>query len=173
MARKLKIGRLLGSAAAAAAMFLTFSTLSTGSAVADTPLHLKNYNSNKCLGISGGGTGWGTPAIQWSCNHNNDQLWTTVPTGSGYELVNSNGLCLEAPGWTTAPGAQLGQWQCSGGANQIWTTNGNQWSNIQIKNVHSNLCISAQGGSQSDGAAIIQWNCSDVFDQFWYWDANA
>lgn len=171
--RNTRVNRLVKVGSTLASLALAFSLISAESAHADIiitlDMHLKNANSGKCLGTYGGGGNNGTPAIQWSCNANNDQSWMLVDVGTGYEIENQNAMCLEAPGWTTAPGAQLGQWSCNGGANQVWTTVFDDGGgNIRIQNKNSNLCISAQGGSMADGAPIIQWYCNTATDQLWH-----
>ncbi|GAA2268734.1 MULTISPECIES: RICIN domain-containing protein [Kitasatospora] len=166
MQKTFSFGRTARTVGALFVLVLSSTVASQQSASAAAP-GLQNQKSGICLGISGGGSANGTPAIQWECNHNSDQAWDFVQSGDGIELVNANHMCLEAPGWTTAPGAQLGQWTCHGGANQIWYTSGSDTGPIHLINKNSNMCISDRGGSMSWGNPIIQWPCSDVADQLW------
>ncbi|MGW4381831.1 RICIN domain-containing protein [Kitasatospora sp. NPDC004531] len=173
MTRRTGLGRLLTAAGAVTALTVSLALVSTGSASAasDFQGNLKNNATNGCLATDGGGDGNGLPAIQWSCNGNNDQMWTFENTGGGaYEIVNRWGLCLEAPGWTTAAGAQLGQWECHGGANQTFYIDNYMIdsSNMRFRNKNSNLCVSVQGGSTAYRAPIIQWYCNDAADQRWH-----
>ncbi|MGK4585955.1 RICIN domain-containing protein [Kitasatospora sp. HPMI-4] len=166
MRKTLSFGRTARTAGALLALVISSTVATEQSAAAATPA-LQNRQSGLCLGISGGGSANGTPAIQWECNHNSDQAWSFVKSGDGVELVNDYGMCLEAPGWTTAAGAQLGQWTCHGGANQIWYWSGSDTGPIHLINKNSNMCISNRGGSMSWGTPIIQWPCNTAADQLW------
>jgi hypothetical protein len=58
----------------------------------NTPVILQNANSNKCLGIYGGGIQNGAVANQSTCIPNNasapSQRWIIEPKGAGYNIVN-------------------------------------------------------------------------------------
>ncbi|KDN87961.1 RICIN domain-containing protein [Kitasatospora cheerisanensis] len=174
MTRRTGFGRLLTAAGAVTALTVSLALTSTGSASAASDFlgNLRSNATNQCLANDGGGSGNGTLAIQWSCNGNNDQLWTFENTGGGaYEIVNNWGKCLEAPGWTTTAGAQLGQWDCLGNANQVWYIDNymtaDAWK-MRFRNKNSNLCVSVQGGSSANRTPIIQWYCNDADDQRWH-----
>ncbi|MFB7669418.1 RICIN domain-containing protein [Kitasatospora sp. NPDC056138] len=167
MHKTFSFGRAARTAGCLLALVISSTVAMEPSASAATGTGLQNQKSGLCLGISGGGSSDGTPAIQWECNHNDDQAWSFVPASDGFEIVNGSGKCLEAPGWTTVAGAQLGQWACHGGANQIWYHSGSDTGPIHLINKNSNMCMSDQGGSMSWGASIIQWPCNDAADQLW------
>jgi hypothetical protein len=73
--------------------------------------------TNKCVDVSGWGTGNGTPLVLWDCHGGTNQKW-----GVRTDLhFNGTNKCLDVTGWSTANGALTQTWDCHGGDNQKWT----------------------------------------------------
>ena len=85
-----------------------------------------NYNSGKCLDVTGRSTANGAVLQQWTCltgQSSSNQGWFFIPAArSGYYTVvnvNSN-KCLDVTDRSTANGAIIQQYTCNGGTNQEW-----------------------------------------------------
>lgn len=85
-----------------------------------------NYNSGKCLDVTGRSTANGAVLQQWTClsgSSASNQGWAFIPAArSGYYTVvnlNSN-KCLDVTDRSTANGAIIQQYTCNGGTNQEW-----------------------------------------------------
>ena len=85
-----------------------------------------NYNSGKCLDVTGRSTANGAHIQQWTCNGGTNQEWYpkvvgTYAAGDIYNFINLNsGKCVDVTGSSTANGAVVEQWPCNGGNNQKW-----------------------------------------------------
>ena len=87
------------------------------SAQAASTFSIKLNSNGKCLGISGGSTAEGTPAILYSCNGHPDQQWHygNYASYNGliyYQIVNGHNQCLGVHAGSTSPAARLVQWPC-------------------------------------------------------------
>ena len=101
------------------------SSLVTPAAV-DLYYQFVNYNSGKCLDVTGRSTANGAVIQQWTCLSGStaaNQGWFFIPAArSGYYTVvnvNSN-KCLDVTDRSTANGAIIQQYTCNGGTNQEW-----------------------------------------------------
>jgi hypothetical protein len=140
------------------------------------PLH--NYNSDLCLGISGGTATPGEPAIQWTCNSTSKtQEWNMYDysgVGETYtRLVNLQDRCLGVSGGSKEAGAQVIQWDCNGAASQEWYTRiVRQAPRVyEFVNKNSGMCLDVKGQSKSAGAVVIQWPCNGGANQQWFFTA--
>ena len=114
-----------------------------------------------------------TQAIQWSCNHNNDQEWSFQRVGSDkgwgayYRIVNKDGQCLGINGFSRARGAHGTVWDCNGNADQLWyyQQGSNGWGGLVNRN--SGMCLGSQNGIKKAGTKQIQWSCNGNPDQLW------
>ena len=101
------------------------SSLATPAAV-DLYYQFVNYNSGKCLDVTGRSTANGAVLQQWTCLSGStaaNQGWFFIPaaTSGYYTVVNLNSnKCLDVTGRSTANGAVVQQWTCNGGTNQEW-----------------------------------------------------
>lgn len=74
---------------------------------------IKIKDGNKCLDVSGGGTGNGTPVILWDCHGGKNQLWTTNPIGEGFQIRSAqSGKCLDVRGPSRNDGTPIQIWDC-------------------------------------------------------------
>ena len=159
---------LVGLVLAAGVGVATSPAASAGS-VLFYPLH--NYNSDLCLGISGGTATAGSPAIQWTCNLSKTQSWGFPPTSNGYvNAVNLYNMCLDVNGASKAAGASVIQWYCNGGANQQWYPKVIRSYPFvyNLVNRNSGMCLDVNGASKAAGAAVIQWYCNGGTNQEWF-----
>jgi hypothetical protein len=72
---------------------------------------------NKCLDVSGGGSGDGTPVIIWPCHGGRNQQWNITRSG---EIRGIGNKCLDVSGGGSGDGTPVVIWPCHGGANQKW-----------------------------------------------------
>ena len=161
--------------AASAAPAPVASGLRIGEAApAQTVLYYQfvNYNSDKCLDVTGRSTANGARIQQWDCDVSGNgsganQGWGFVPaaTSGYYTAVNLNsGKCLDVTGRSTANGAVLQQWTCNGGTNQEWfprVVQNNPAATIyNLVNLNSGKCLDVTGRSTANGAVVQQWTCN-------------
>ena len=137
-----------------------------------------NYNSAKCLDVSGPSTANGAKIYQWTCHGGTNQQWRMVPDwfSDGYFMIvaaHSN-KCLDVAGVSTANGAKVHQWACHNGANQQWSVAGPGGgfpvpgnNRYQIRNRHSGKCLEVAASSTSQGATVRQWTCNGGLNQLW------
>jgi hypothetical protein len=156
-----------GTSATAIAATTTATTVS-GAQSASPTFHLINSNGNYhlCLGISGGNDD--SPAVQWSCNNNPDQIWHWGAANSaGYrELVNNDNQCLGVAGESKEWGARVYGWTCNGHPDQYWQPVPNNGYD-GLNDYHSQLVLGVAGNSTAVGAAIVQWPFNDLGNQWW------
>ena len=74
----------------------------------------------RCMDVSNGGTGNGTPVQLYDCNSTGSQTWQARSDGSLYNP--QSGRCLDDPGGSTTNGARLQIYDCNGSAAQRWTS---------------------------------------------------
>jgi hypothetical protein len=111
--------------------------------------------------VRGASTASTAPIDQWSYTGGKNQVWTFMPTGGYYEIINQNsGKCIMTDG---TPGHQLFQAPCTGSRYQVWSVN-SKWANGDFANYYSDiinpasgLWMDVYGGSASQGAAIDAW----------------
>jgi Ricin-type beta-trefoil lectin domain-like len=142
---------------------------------ADTTLgFVLNYNSGRCLGITGGEHE--APAVQFTClSGHPDQQWHTGAANSAgyYQIVNGDGQCLGVQGGSTAQGARVYGWNCLGPSHpdQYWLYDGNITCGTYyspIINYKSGRVLGVAGNSTANGAAVVIWSYQGVCNnQFW------
>jgi Ricin-type beta-trefoil lectin domain-like len=110
--------------------------------------------------VRGASTASTAPIDQWSYTGGKNQVWTFMPTGGYYEIINQNsGKCIMTDG---TPGHQLIQAPCTGSRYQLWQV-ANEWVkgdftyDSAIRNPASGLYMDVYGGSTTQGAAIDAW----------------
>ncbi len=137
-----------------------------------------NYNSGKCLDVTGRSTANGAVIQQWTCLSGPtaaNQGWFFIPAArSGYYTVvnlNSN-KCLDVTGRSTANGVHIQQWTCNGGTNQEWYPKvvgtypaGDIYNFV---NLNSGKCLDVTGASTANGAIVEQWPCNGGSNQKWF-----
>jgi hypothetical protein len=73
---------------------------------------------DKCIDVTGGGTGNGTLIQLWDCNASGAQQWRWRQQS---RLVNpQSGRCLDVTGGGTGNGTRLQLWDCNDTAAQAW-----------------------------------------------------
>lgn len=163
------MSRVLGKAGAAAAGFalLAGAVIAGASPAAAADNTIKNWNSDLCLGINGGGSGNGLQAIQWGCNGNPDQQWSFYSTGGAYyEFRNANNKCLGTR--DIGMGADAIQWDCNKRSDQQWSITSLGNGGWKIMNKQSGYCLGIEYGSTEWGKRAVQWSCNGNDDQVWY-----
>jgi hypothetical protein len=149
-------------------------------AAADSPYYnVINFNSAKCMDVSGVSTSDGANVHQWSCHGGANQHWKVVPDwwSDGYFLLvaEHSGKCLDVSGPSTADGANVHQWTCHSGYNQQWSITGGPLGGApqpgnhfyRFYNRYSGKCLEVADGSTSQGANIRQWTCNGGYHQLW------
>lgn len=141
----------------------------------DTALgFIVNYNSGRCLGITGGKHE--APAVQFTClSGHPDQQWHTGAVNSAgyYQIVNGDGQCLGVQGGSTGQGARVYGWNCLGPSHpdQYWRYDGNITCGTYyspIINYASGRVVGVVGNSTANGAAVVIWSYQGVCNnQFW------
>ena len=156
--------------------------LNSAPATAEVAGMIVNWNSGKCLGVTGGGFGDGVWANQWGCGSGTDpsQNWTLQRVGTDtYRIINNNSRrCLDVMGGTAAlgDGVHVHQWICLGlgQTNQIWqiqfmgTNASGNWYRIRAS--HSGKCLgvdssylgdmnSPNGPPNPPNYGMNQWGC--------------
>jgi glucosylceramidase len=151
----------------------------TPAAAATGPYEIINFNSGKCVDVSGISKSDGANVHQWTCRHQSNQMWSVVPDWytDGYFLlvVQHSGKCLDVSGPSTADGANVHQWTCHNGFNQQWSLTGGPGGGAPVPgntvyrfvNRYSGKCLEVAGGSLSEGANIRQWTCNGSYHQYW------
>ncbi|MCM3626826.1 RICIN domain-containing protein [Paenibacillus glycanilyticus] len=133
---------------------------------------LKNANSGKVLGMSGGSTGDGAPVIQWAESGSTNQNWSLAPVAhidltKTYSITNLNSLkALGTVNNSAGDGAQIEQRTYSAdSASQKWQF---EYADgyYKIKNANSGKYIS-NGASASDNANCTIWTGSASTAQQW------
>jgi hypothetical protein len=162
---------------------LSLITFTPAQAASSHPIN--NWvNTSMCLGIRGGLSTPGTPAVLWHCNGNPDQQWhwgnAAVYNGIQYkQLVNGHGQCLGTNGGNIGLAVKLVSYTCYGSnhPDQYWVapTYTNCGSGHFIYDAAaildgSLLVIGTAGGNTStNGTSIILWPFQDSCnDQMWY-----
>jgi hypothetical protein len=133
------------------------------------PLH--NYNSDLCLGISGGVSTAGAQAIQWTCNFSKTQAWGFPNASNGYVFAkNLLNQCLDVAGASKVAGAKVESWPCNGGTNQQWYPKVIRSYPFvyNLINRSSGMCLDVKGASKSAGAIVEQWPCNGGTNQEWF-----
>jgi hypothetical protein len=149
-------------------------------AVADSPNYkIINYNSGKCMDVSGPSTANGATIYQWTCHSGFNQQWRFQQDwfSDGYFLMvaRHSNKCADVAGVSTANGARVHQWTCHNGANQQWSIGPGPGGGFprpgnyryQIRNRHSGKCLEVANSSSSQGAIIRQWTCNGGLNQLW------
>ena len=137
-----------------------------------------NYNSGKCLDVTGRSTANGAVLQQWTClsgSSASNQGWAFIPAArSGYYTVvnlNSN-KCLDVTDRSTANGAIIQQYTCNGGTNQEWyprVAQNNPAATIyNLVNLNSGKCLDVLDRSTANGAIIQQYTCNGGTNQEWF-----
>jgi ricin-type beta-trefoil lectin protein len=92
---------------------LTLKTLKTDG----TDFVYIENKDGKCLDMTGGSTAAGAQPQLWTCNHDAQQIWESIPLYGGTKfmlLMNENsGLCLSIKNNDPNPGAEVIQWSCN------------------------------------------------------------
>jgi len=153
------------------------SGLATPAAV-DLYYQFVNYNSGKCLDVTGRSTANGAVLQQWTCLSGStaaNQGWFFIPaaTSGYYTVVNLNSnKCLDVTGRSTANGAVIQQYTCNGGTNQEWypsVAQNNPAATIyNLINLNSGKCLDVTGRSTANGAVVQQWTCNGGTNQEWF-----
>ncbi len=129
---------------------------------------LVNRASGKVIDVPGSSTSTGTALIQYSSHGGDNQHWTPVPSGSGWQFVNvHSGLAMDVSGGSTSPGAQVIQWTPTGSTNQQWTLTDAGGGYVKITSVRSGLVLGVVGGSTADLAGIEQETDTGSASQQW------
>ncbi|MFG1868558.1 ricin-type beta-trefoil lectin domain protein [Micromonospora arborensis] len=123
-------------------------------------LQIMSAFNGKCLLVKAGSDG---SASYFSCDTPfADQLWTMVPTSSGYfQLKNTNsGECLIAPTWGDG---NVRSYVCGNFPDQEWRiTTGSLQS--QLQNRESGRCLVAPTWAPND---VVTYTCGTPIDQYW------
>jgi hypothetical protein len=153
----------------------------------ETPVHnitfengyqLYNVNSGKCLEVAEKSYSNGAGIHQWECGDartRQDQVFTLVPTGSGYnyELVaRHSNMCLDVINAGQGAGTGVQQYEClgAGQTNQVWhgvppVQNGSE--PITLAAQHSGQCLDILSSATNNGANAVQNPCSGSGSQKW------
>jgi glucosylceramidase len=147
-------------------------------AAVDLYYQVVNYNSGKCLDVTGRSTANGAVLQQWTCLSGPtaaNQGWFFISAASSgyYTVVNLNSnKCLDVTGRSTANGVHIQQWTCNGGTNQEWHPKvvgtyaaGDIYNFI---NLNSGKCLDVTGASTANGAIVEQWPCNGGNNQKWF-----
>lgn len=133
-------------------------------------VELPNANSNKCLDVTGQGTGNGSPIQQWDCWHGNNQLWQVVQFDDlSIELVGQgSGRCLDDTGYSQSQGTQFQIYDCTWNTNErFYKQNPLGWGCDFWVNLLNNMVIDVRALSQSNGAVVQQWPYNGGYNQCW------
>lgn len=143
--------------------------------------NLRNMNSNKCLGVSGGNPNNGAVAVQWTCQYlvGSDQEMYIYPVariaGVTWHMINpehSVGKCLGVSAASGTQGISLLQWTCDLQAGEqlfAFRGTGLDGNPVQVVAQHSGQCMSVSEASRENGGRVIQWPCSGGHEQIWYY----
>ncbi|MHC3469500.1 RICIN domain-containing protein [Streptomyces sp. 7R007] len=155
---------LLACLSLAGALFAATTAPASADILSPTGANLHNYNSGRCIGISGGYAG------DWTCTGNPDQLWHVGSANSAgwHQVINGNGECLAVSGGSTSQGALVRTWACNGGADQYWASSQYSGDLYYLVNYKSGLIVGVQGGSTANGARLVLWEAQAHADQLWY-----
>ncbi|MEV7005790.1 RICIN domain-containing protein [Streptosporangium sp. NPDC051022] len=125
--------------------------------------------SDRCLSVSTGSTRNGSPAIQWDCGSQLDQLWRMVSMGGGFYHLRAthSSKCLSVANGSTEDGAVVIQWECGPQYDQQWKLVQKEGGFFAFVARHSGKCLSVYDGSAQSGASVIQWECGTQHDQQW------
>jgi hypothetical protein len=124
---------------------------------------LYNYNSDQCLGITGGADD--AAAIQWDCNKSPDQTWHIGQNSGGnsvyHQIINGDGECLGVYATSTTEGAPVVGWQCLGSTHPdqywAWVESHTNPGYYYLVNLNSSMVVGVLGNSTTEGTAIVQW----------------
>jgi hypothetical protein len=133
----------------------------------------QNYNSNYCLGISGGEDN--ATAIQWDCNKAPDQTWhrgNEDGTSGYYQIINGDGECLGVYQISTTEGALVVGWQCLGTTHPdqywAWDESSTDPGYYYLVDYNSGQVVGVLDNSKALGASIVQWpNQHTPNNQLW------
>jgi hypothetical protein len=168
----------VGPSATAATGNPSHTTSAMRPATAQFYYQFVNYNSGKCLDVTGRSTANGAILQQWTClsgSSASNQGWFFIPAArSGYYTVvnlHSN-KCLDVTGRSTVNGTAIQQWTCNGGTNQEWfprVVQNNPAATIyNLINLNSGKCLDVRGRSTANGAIVQQWTCNGGTNQNWF-----
>jgi hypothetical protein len=157
-----------------------------GSVLSNDPYDFNwvNDNSQKCLDVTGDGSGNGVQMQQWDCNDGNAQYFLATyfvsPGGQQYpwfditHCVGSTCKCVEVYNWSKSSGAKVDTWTCgylSSGLpdqNQGWAEAGGPSGYTVLENENSDMAMDVSGASKSDGAHVIQYPLNGGKNQYWH-----
>ncbi|MBY8345134.1 RICIN domain-containing protein [Streptomyces spinosirectus] len=148
----------------AGALFAATTTSASADILSTSAINVHNYNSGRCMGISGG------YAVDWTCTSNPDQMWHLGSDNSAgwHQVINGKSECLAVSGGSTSQGARVRTWTCNGGADQYWVSAHYSGNLYYLENYKSGLIGGVQGGSTSNGASLVLWTPQGHADQLWY-----
>jgi Ricin-type beta-trefoil lectin domain-like len=118
------------------------------------------------LGVADASSSPGTRIVQWPLS-GSEQVWTLVPVGGHFEIVNQNsGQCIFADGIL---GDWLYQEPCDGSAPELWNTGltaGSPYA-YSIQSVYNtSLYMDIAGASANPGAVLDQWYWNGGLNQY-------
>ncbi|MFP4894213.1 RICIN domain-containing protein [Paraburkholderia sp. EG304] len=146
--------------------FLPVLSIFSTTAHAQTSSTITVNGTSLCADVNAESTTPGASVIQWTCNGQNNELWTLTQNNGLYQFVNVNSnLCLDIYGVSTDAGAGADQWTCNGQPNQSFQLIP-QGGGFAIVASQSNLCL-AVASLTAQGSQITQQPCSGAPLQTW------
>jgi pectate lyase len=142
----------------------------TSTPVSDQYYNIINYGTGKALDISGGETGNGGNAIQWTANGSRNQQFYLTDLGNGYwsMAASHSGRVVDVSGWSTADGANIHQWDYHGGSNQQWQLKHSSTGAFNIVSRHSGKSLTV--ANATNGGNVYQQSDSASPNQRWYFN---
>lgn len=118
-----------------------------------------NFNSQKVIGLAGGGSENGTNVVQQTDRNAPYQQWRIMEGKDGfYKIVNvANGKLLGVTASSTA-NANVHLWEDDNSAGELWKIDGNGDGTCKIKAQCSGKVLDVDGFSKQDGANISQYH---------------
>jgi hypothetical protein len=119
---------------------------------------------NQCLEIGGIDSTAPAAVHGWSCNNNQNQLWT-ITNGLIQKVNNGRAVCLSTAGGALTAGSLVETDYCVAGAkDQVW----NVKYNGTIVNEYSGLCLDWGGSFNANGVQMAVQVCDGGQTQeFW------
>ena len=134
---------------------------------------LINNLSGLALDASGGGTGNGTPLIQWGCNGGANQLWNLYNLGGGqYALLGyGSGRSINVAWGATGNNATIILYDWLDQDDEIFTFRDNGMGYYSLIFVGSGRALTVYDASTASGAGIIQFDYNTGQNAQWQFQA--
>lgn len=134
---------------------------------------LANDNSGLSLAPQDGGTGDGTPLVQYHLGSSDDFIWHvtyqgTIGGSDTYEIWGDHsGRAVTITGDSMSDNAPMELYDYSGDHSQLLVMDGKSGGYYRMVFVHSGLAMVVEGASTASGAAIVQYNNDNALNAWW------